>query len=256
MAREKRGKKKKRSEEGKARNPEDIAEVIGTRAIKAAKGEEGKRKEGTKKGKIKGKKKKKALKEHTAIRFVDKKKGKNRKAVWVGKFTLEYEAELQKLQIELLKWQKHVIAKEQKVLLIFEGRDAAGKGGTIKRIVEHLNPRGARVVALLKPSDRERTQWYFQRYFQQLPSGGEIVLFDRSWYNRAMVEPTMGFCTDEEHKRFLKDVDSGQERNHVVQVLFLRFQGGADPPVPIEDEGSPQAIQDLPGGHGSPGKVG
>jgi len=223
MAREKRGKKKKRSEEGKARNPEDIAEVIGTRAIKAAKGEEGKRKEGTKKGKIKGKKKKKALKEHTAIRFVDKKKGKNRKAVWVGKFTLEYEAELQKLQIELLKWQKHVIAKEQKVLLIFEGRDAAGKGGTIKRIVEHLNPRGARVVALLKPSDRERTQWYFQRYFQQLPSGGEIVLFDRSWYNRAMVEPTMGFCTDEEHKRFLKDVPLIEEILVKNGIMLFKF---------------------------------
>ena len=93
-------------------------------------------------------------------------------------------------------------------MLLFEGRDAAGKGGTIKRIIEHLNPRGARVVALLKPSDRERTQWYFQRYIQHLPSGGEIVLFDRSWYNRAMVEPTMGFCTDEENKRFLKDVPS------------------------------------------------
>src|SRR4030067_97805 len=106
------------------------------------------------------------LKEPTAVDFVDKKKGGKRQAVWVSKSTLEYEAELQKLQIELLKWQKHVIAVGQKVLLIFEGRDAAGKGGTIKRIVEHLNPRGARMAALPKPSGRERNQGYFQQYFQ------------------------------------------------------------------------------------------
>jgi polyphosphate kinase 2 len=146
------------------------------------------------------------LSEHTSLKNKDKKKSKKRRAVWVKKFTLEYEEELKTLQIELLKWQKHVISNEGRVLLLFEGRDAAGKGGTIKRIIEHLNPRGARVVALLKPSDRERTQWYFQRYIQHLPFGGEIVLFDRSWYNRAMVEPTMDFCTDEENKRFLKDV--------------------------------------------------
>jgi len=89
--------------------------------------------------------------------------------------------------------------------MIFEGRDAAGKGGTIKRITEHLNPRGARVVALEKPTDKERSQWYFQRYVEHLPSAGEIVLFDRSWYNRAMVEPVMGFCTEREHHKFLKD---------------------------------------------------
>jgi len=158
-----------------------------------------------KKSQKKGKKLKRELSEHTSLKNLNKKKSKKRQAVWVKKFTLAYEQELQKLQIELLKWQKHVIANEQRVLLLFEGRDAAGKGGTIKSIIEHMNPRGARVVALLKPSDRERTQWYFQRYIQHLPSGGEIVLFDRSWYNRAMVEPTMGFCTDEENKRFLKD---------------------------------------------------
>ena len=146
------------------------------------------------------------LKEHTAFKNRHTEESKKHRAVWVKKKTLDYEAELRSLQIELLKWQNHVIANEERFLLIFEGRDAAGKGGTIKRVVEHLNPRGARIVALSKPSDRERTQWYFQRYVQQLPSGGEIVLFDRSWYNRAMVEPTMGFCTDEENKRFLKDV--------------------------------------------------
>jgi polyphosphate kinase len=224
MAKGKAGEGKKRNKDVKEKNPEKIAEVIEIEGKMAVKGEEGKKKAGRKKGKTKRNIQKKALKEHTAIRFIDKKKGKNRKAVWVSKFTLRYEEELQKLQIELLKWQKHVIAKDQKVLLIFEGRDAAGKGGTIKRIVEHLNPRGARVVALLKPSDRERTQWYFQRYFQQLPSGGEIVLFDRSWYNRAMVEPTMGFCTDEEHKRFLKDVPLIEEilvKNGIILFKFF-----------------------------------
>jgi len=166
---------------------------------------------------------KKNLSEHTSFKNVNKKKTKKRQAVWVKKFTLEYEEELNHLQIELLKWQKHVIAKEDRVLLLFEGRDAAGKGGTIKRIIEHLNPRGARVVALLKPSDRERTQWYFQRYIQHLPSAGEIVLFDRSWYNRAMVEPTMGFCTDEENKRFLKDVPMLESMLVKNGILLFKF---------------------------------
>jgi len=117
---------------------------------------------------------------------------------------MKYNEEIERLQIELLKMQTHVKNKGLRIALIFEGRDAAGKGGTLKRITEHLNPRGARVVALEKPSDREKTQWYFQRYVTHLPAGGEIVLFDRSWYNRAMVEPVMGYCTDEQHKRFLK----------------------------------------------------
>jgi polyphosphate kinase 2 len=176
-------------------------------------------KKGNKKPKLK-----KNLSEHTSFKNINKKKTKGRQAVYVKKFTLEYEEGLHKLQIELLKWQKHVIANEQRIMLIFEGRDAAGKGGTIKRILEHLSPRGARVVALLKPSDRERTQWYFQRYIQQLPSGGEIVLFDRSWYNRAMVEPTMGFCTDEENKRFLKDtpmLESMIVKNGIVLFKFF-----------------------------------
>ncbi|MBU8848911.1 MAG: polyphosphate kinase 2, partial [Desulfobacterales bacterium] len=177
-----------------------------------------------KKVKKKEKKLKKKLTEHTILKNVNKKKSKKRQAIWVKKFHLEYEEELHRLQIELLKWQKHVIANEQRVLLLFEGRDAAGKGGTIKRIIEHLNPRGARVVALLKPSDREKTQWYFQRYIQHLPSGGEIVLFDRSWYNRAMVEPTMGFCTDEENKRFLKDtpmLESMLVKNGIILFKFF-----------------------------------
>ena len=135
---------------------------------------------------------------------MDSKGSDNDIQVWIPKSTIEYERDKLKLQIELLKLQTHVKKTGQRIVMLFEGRDAAGKGGTIKRIREHLNPRGARVVALEKPSDRERTQWYFQRYTDHLPSAGEIVIFDRSWYNRSMVEPVMGFCTDEQHKRFLK----------------------------------------------------
>jgi polyphosphate kinase 2 len=116
----------------------------------------------------------------------------------------EYEREMKRLQIELVKLQYWVKHKGLKVVLIFEGRDAAGKGGTIKRITEGLNPRGCRVVALGKPSDRERTEWYFQRYVEHLPSGGEIVIFDRSWYNRAGVEHVMGFCTAAEYEEFMR----------------------------------------------------
>jgi polyphosphate kinase 2 len=110
------------------------------------------------------------------------------------------------LHVELLKMQNWVKEQGLRILVVNEGRDAAGKGGTIKRFVEHMNPRGARVVALDKPSDRERTQWYFQRYIAHLPSGGEIVFFDRSWYNRAMVERVMGFCSGAEVKEFLRSV--------------------------------------------------
>ena len=148
--------------------------------------------------------KKVKLSEGEALKNRNSKGSDNKIQVWIPKATIEYEEEKHKLQIELLKLQTHVRKTGQRIVMLFEGRDAAGKGGTIKRIREHLNPRGARVVALEKPSDRERTQWYFQRYTDHLPSVGEIVLFDRSWYNRSMVEPVMGFCTDEQHKRFLK----------------------------------------------------
>jgi polyphosphate kinase 2 len=117
----------------------------------------------------------------------------------------EYEDIKRSLQIELLKLQSWVKQTGQKVVLLFEGRDAAGKGGTIKRFTEHLNPRGARVVALEKPTERERTQWYFQRYIEHLPAAGEIVLFDRSWYNRAGVERVMGFCTPAEYMEFMRE---------------------------------------------------
>lgn len=151
-------------------------------------------------------------------------KGKHKKVqIWVQKKTLEYEQELTKLQIELLKLQNHVKDKGLKILMIFEGRDAAGKGGTIKRITEHLNPRGARVVALEKPSDVEKTQWYFQRYVQHLPSAGEIVLFDRSWYNRAGVEPVMGFCSKMEHHEFLKEVPEFEQMLVKSGVVLMKF---------------------------------
>ncbi|MCF7825956.1 MAG: polyphosphate kinase 2 [Candidatus Marinimicrobia bacterium] len=155
----------------------------------------------------KNKKHKKAhLHEGTATKNKETSDSKGRVSIYVKKTTIDYEVELKRLQIELLKLQNHVKKHNLRVLMLFEGRDAAGKGGTIKRITEHLNPRGARVVALEKPSDVETRQWYFQRYIQHLPAGGEIALFDRSWYNRAMVEPIMGFCTDEQNKRFIKDV--------------------------------------------------
>ncbi|MGW6728514.1 polyphosphate kinase 2 [Nocardia sp. NPDC055029] len=118
----------------------------------------------------------------------------------------DYEFDKRLLQIELLKLQNWTKATGRRIVIVFEGRDAAGKGGTIKRFMEHLNPRGARVVALEKPSARESTQWYFQRYVEHLPAAGEIVLFDRSWYNRAGVERVMGFCTPEQHRRFLAQV--------------------------------------------------
>ena len=151
-----------------------------------------------------------------------KEKG-NKVQIWVKKETLEYEKELTKLQIELLKFQNHVKDQGLKVLMIFEGRDAAGKGGTIKRITEHLNPRGARVVALEKPSDTERTQWYFQRYTKNLPSAGEIVLFDRSWYNRGGVEPVMGFCTPDEHHEFLREVPQFEDMLVKSGITLLKF---------------------------------
>lgn len=131
-----------------------------------------------------------------------------------------YEKQKYALQVELLKLQAWVKATGQRVVILFEGRDAAGKGGTIKRMMEHLNPRGARVVALEKPSDTERGQWYFQRYVQHLPTAGEIVMFDRSWYNRAGVERVMGFCSQEEYLQFLRQVPDF-ERHLVTSGIHL-----------------------------------
>ena len=143
--------------------------------------------------------------------------------ILIKKETIEYQTELIKLQVELLKFQNHVKENGLKILMIFEGRDAAGKGGTIKRITEHLNPRGARVVALEKPSDREMSQWYFQRYIKHLPSSGEIVFFDRSWYNRSMVEPVMGFCTQKQQHKFLKDAPAFEKMIVEEDIKIFKF---------------------------------
>ena len=160
----------------------------------------------------------------------ENKKREGKVQVWVKKEKLAYEKELSSLQVELLKFQNHVKDRGLKILMIFEGRDAAGKGGTIKRITEHLNPRGARVVALEKPSDKETTQWYFQRYVKHLPSAGEIVLFDRSWYNRSMVEPVMGFCTERQHHKFLKDAPEFEDMivDEGIQIFKFYFSVSKD----------------------------
>jgi polyphosphate kinase 2 len=136
-----------------------------------------------------------------------------------------YERQKYQLQVELLKLQAWVRETGQRLVVLFEGRDAAGKGGTIKRFMEHLNPRGARVVALEKPTATERSQWYFQRYVQDLPTAGEIVLFDRSWYNRAGVERVMGFCSDQEYTDFMQQVPEFERHLarsgiHVVKFWF------------------------------------
>ncbi|MCA8887866.1 MAG: polyphosphate kinase 2 [Parvularculaceae bacterium] len=134
-----------------------------------------------------------------------------------------FEKELAELELELAKLQETVSRKQMKVAVVFEGRDAAGKGGLIKTIMRRMNPRIWRVVALPKPSDRERTQWYFQRYVAHLPAGGEIVLFDRSWYNRAVVEPVMGFCTPEEHEDFMREAPQFEKMLTESGVILLKY---------------------------------
>ncbi len=120
---------------------------------------------------------------------------------------VRYEKKLKKLQVELIRLQSWAIDEDERIIVVFEGRDAAGKGGAIRRITERMNPRQLRIVALSKPSEDEKTQWYFQRYVRQFPKAGEIVFFDRSWYNRAVVEPVNGFCTVEEHEIFMNQVN-------------------------------------------------
>lgn len=136
---------------------------------------------------------------------------------------LRYEEELSQLQIELVKLQRWVQQCNKRVAILFEGRDAAGKGGTIRRFIEHLNPRAMRVVALPKPTEDERGQWYFQRYVKQLPNPGEIVFFDRSWYNRAVVEPVNGFCTITEYERFIQQVPEFEHMLYEDGVTIIKF---------------------------------
>jgi polyphosphate kinase 2 len=135
----------------------------------------------------------------------------------------KYFKELLRLQGELVKLQDWVVEKKLKVLVIFEGRDSAGKGGAIKRIMQRLNPRVCRTVALPAPNERERTQWYFQRYITHLPAGGEIVLFDRSWYNRAGVEKVMGFCTDEQYEQFFEDVPEFENMLIRSGIILVKY---------------------------------
>ena len=156
----------------------------------------------------------------------------------------DYERELARLQEELVRLQRWIRHEGLKVVVIFEGRDAAGKGGVIKRITERLNPRVARVVALGTPSDREKTQWWFQRYVAELPAAGEMVLFDRSWYNRGLVEPVMGFCTEEEYREFLRSCPEFERmlvRSGIIVIKYWfsvsdaeqerRFQNRINDPV-------------------------
>lgn len=135
----------------------------------------------------------------------------------------DYKRDLETLQIELLKAQRHIKAVGQRVVILFEGRDAAGKGGAIKRFREHLNPRGSEHVALPKPNDAELTQWYFQRYVPHLPAAGEITMFDRSWYNRAGVEKVMGFCTPQEHALFLRQVPPFEQSIISSGILLFKM---------------------------------
>lgn len=134
-----------------------------------------------------------------------------------------YESELSRLQAELVKLQEWVISEQLRVCVVFEGRDAAGKGGAIKRILERTNPRVVKVVALATPTERERSQWYFQRYVQHLPAAGEVVLFDRSWYNRAGVEHVMGFCTDDEYQEFLRTCPLFEEMLIGSGIIVVKF---------------------------------
>ena len=135
----------------------------------------------------------------------------------------EYEQELLPLQAELVDFQRWVQKENKKIAILFEGRDASGKGGTIKRFTEHLNPRAMRIVALNKPTEVEKNQWYFNRYIKELPNAGEIVFFDRSWYNRAVVEPVMGFCNKEQYNRFMVQVPEFENMLHESGMTIIKF---------------------------------
>ena len=164
-----------------------------------------------------------------------------------------YFRELFRLQGELVKLQDWVVATKHKVVVIFEGRDAAGKGGVIKRITQRLNPRVCRVAALPAPNDRERTQWYFQRYVSHLPAAGELVLFDRSWYNRAGIERVMGFCDDAQYEEFFRTVPEFEKMLvrsgiQLVKVLVLDHRRGAAAALSRPHPRSAQAVEAEPDG--------
>ena len=158
----------------------------------------------------------------TKLQLIDTAKRKNVEIDSVLE-TLQYEKELKVLQVELVKLQQWVQKNNKRVAIIFEGRDAAGKGGSIRRFIEHLNPRSMRLVALSKPTSVEQGQWYFRRYIKRLPNPGEIVFFDRSWYNRAVVEPVMGFCNDKQYKQFMVQVPEFEHMLYESGVDVIKF---------------------------------
>ena len=173
----------------------------------------------------------------------------------------EFERELRRLQVELVLLQEYIKAKGLKVVVVFEGRDAAGKGGVIKRIAERTSPRHVRVVALATPTEREKTQWYFQRYVAHLPAAGEMVLFDRSWYNRAGVERVMGFCTDDEYAGVHALVpgvraDARALRHHLIKYWFSRLRRGAGAALPGPDPRPDAALEAQPDGPASRARSG
>ena len=170
--------------------------------------------------KKKGKKSKKAKLKSTELKVLYHTSERENNSKLTNK---EYEKELTRLQVELVKLQYWAKFTGARIVILFEGRDAAGKGGTIKRITEPLNPRGCRVVALGTPSDREKTEWYFQRYVPHLPAAGEIVCFDRSWYNRAGVEHVMGFCTDEQYQEFLQTCPEFERMLVKSGIILLKY---------------------------------
>ena len=161
-----------------------------------------------------------SIKSNKELLQLIEKKGKNIDDIL---FTLNYEDELKKLQIELVKLQQWITKNKKRVVIIFEGRDAAGKGGNIRRFTEHLNPRASNLVALTKPTEMEQGQWYFRRYIKELSNPGEIVFFDRSWYNRAVVEPVMGFCNDEQYFRFILQVPEFEHMLYEDGIKIIKF---------------------------------
>jgi len=168
---------------------------------------------------------KKVEKKYRNISKIKEEKRDKYKEVAIKKKNISYEKEIIKMQLELVKLQRHIEETGQKVLIIFEGRDAAGKGGNIKRFMEYLNPRNAKVVALQKPTEQEQSQWYFQRYLKHLPNGGEMALFDRSWYNRGGVEPVMGFVNKKNYEKFMHDVPKLEDMliSSGVKVIKLYY---------------------------------
>ena len=168
---------------------------------------------------------KKVEKKYRNISKIKEEKRDKYKEVAIKKKNISYEKEIIKMQLELVKLQRHIEETGQKVLIIFEGRDAAGKGGNIKRFMEYLNPRNAKVVALQKPTEQEQSQWYFKRYLKHLPNGGEMALFDRSWYNRGGVEPVMGFVNKKNYEKFMHDVPKLEDMliSSGVKVIKLYY---------------------------------